>query len=65
MEINQEMFETGFKVGAIFVIGFIIGILVAQDKEIKYDLNNDGKINLTDIVLLRNYILEEENGKTK
>jgi hypothetical protein len=65
MEINQELFENGFKVGAILFIGFIIGILVAQDKTIKYDLNNDGKINLTDIVILRNYIMEEENGKIK
>jgi hypothetical protein len=65
MEINQELFENGFKVGAIFFIGFIIGILIVQNKEIKYDLNNDGKINLTDIVILRNYIMEEENGKIK
>lgn len=65
MEINQELFENGFKAGALVVIGFIMGILVAQDKTIKYDLNNDGKINLTDIVILRNYIMEEENGEVK
>ena len=65
MEINQEMFENGFKVIVILFIGFIAGILIAQDKTIKYDLNNDGKINLTDIVILRNYIMEEENGKIK
>ena len=65
MEIDLEQLEIGFKIGAIFVIGFYIGILIGQVKSIKYDLNNDGKINLTDIVILRNYIMEEENGKTK
>lgn len=68
MEINQELFKAVLKVGTIFIIGFIIGILIAQDKTIKYDLNNDGKIDLSDIVILRNYILEHEvenNGEIK
>ena len=65
MKIDQERFEITLLVGIVFFIGFVVGLLIAQDKSIKYDLNNDGKINLTDIVLLRNYILEEENGEVE
>ena len=55
------MIESVIKIGLIFIIGFVAGaLLIMCDKTTRYDLNNDGKIDLTDIVLLRNYILEKD-----
>lgn len=40
------------------LIGLIIGYLIANIPRLRYDLNNDGKINVADIIELRNYYLE-------
>lgn len=59
--MNKDMFILGIKIGIIFIVGFITGILmIMYSKPIRYDLNNDGEINLTDMVILRNYILDNE-----
>ena len=46
------------------VIGFAIGsislILIMNTPKVKYDLNDDGKVNILDLIKLRNYILDGE-----
>lgn len=41
----------------LFIIGFVIGYLIADIPRLRYDLNNDGKINIADVVKLVNYYL--------
>lgn len=40
------------------LIGFIIGFMVANIPRIRYDLNNDGKISMADVVKLVNYYVK-------
>jgi hypothetical protein len=40
------------------LIGFIIGYLIANIPKLRYDLDNDGKITVKDMIVLRNYYLE-------
>jgi hypothetical protein len=42
----------------LFLIGFIIGYLIANIPKLRYDLDNDGKITVKDMIVLRNYYLE-------
>lgn len=42
----------------LFIIGCIIGFLIGLVPRLRYDLNNDGKVNVADIVKLVNYYLE-------
>lgn len=43
----------------LFLIGGIIGFAIANIPRIRYDLNNDGKINMADITKLVNYYLNK------
>lgn len=43
----------------LLLIGFIIGFIVADIPRLRYDLNNDGKVNMADIVKLVNYYLKK------
>ena len=43
----------------LFIIGFVIGYLIADIPRLRYDLNNDGKINVADITKLANYYLNK------
>lgn len=68
MKVNKDMFKTGILLGIALIFGFMYGILLSNIKSERYDLNNDGKVDLSDIVILRNYILEHEvenNGEIK
>ena len=42
----------------LFLIGFIVGWCIANIPKIRYDLNNDGKVNVGDIILLKDYYFE-------
>lgn len=42
----------------LFITGIIIGFLIGLIPRIRYDLNNDGKVNVADITKLVNYYLE-------
>ena len=42
----------------LFIIGFITGFIIADIPRIRYDLNNDGKVNVADITKLVNYYLD-------
>ena len=42
----------------LFLIGFIIGYSIANIPKLRYDLNNDGKINMADVVKLVNYYVK-------
>lgn len=42
----------------LFVVGFIIGYLIADIPRLRYDLNNDGKVNVADILKLNKYYLD-------
>lgn len=42
----------------LFLIGFVIGYAIANIPKLRYDLNNDGKVNVADMIELRNYYLE-------
>lgn len=67
-KLNKDMFKTGILLGIALIFGFMYGILISNIKSERYDLNNDGKVDLSDIVILRNYILEHEeenNGEIK
>ena len=41
------------------LIGFIIGYLIANIPKLRYDLNNDGKVNIADVTKLVNYYLNK------
>lgn len=43
----------------LFIIGIIIGFIIGLIPRIRYDLNNDGKINVADITKLANYYLNK------
>lgn len=42
----------------LFLIGFIVGYSIANIPKLRYDLNNDGKVNVGDIILLKDYYFE-------
>ena len=42
----------------LFLIGFVIGYSIANIPKLRYDLNNDGKVNVGDIILLKDYYFE-------
>lgn len=42
----------------LFLIGGIIGYAIANIPKLTYDLDNDGKITVKDMIVLRNYYLE-------
>lgn len=42
----------------LFLIGFIVGYAIANIPKLRYDLNNDGKVNVGDIILLKDYYFE-------
>ena len=41
-----------------FIIGVIVGFIIADIPRIRYDLNNDGKVNVADIIKLNKYYLD-------
>ena len=42
----------------LFLIGYVIGYSIANIPKLRYDLDNDGKITVKDMIVLRNYYLE-------
>lgn len=42
----------------LFIIGIIIGFIIGLIPRIRYDLNNDGKVNVADIIKLNKYYLD-------
>ena len=42
----------------LFLIGFVIGYSIANIPKLRYDLNNDGKVNVADFIELKNYYFE-------
>ena len=41
----------------LLLIGFVIGYSIANIPKLRYDLDNDGKITVKDMIVLRNYYL--------
>lgn len=39
------------------VLGFIIGIIIFNIPSIKYDLNNNGQIDIADLIKMNNYYI--------
>lgn len=42
----------------LVLIGFITGYLIANIPRLRYDLNNDGKVNVADVIKLNQYYLD-------
>lgn len=42
----------------LFLIGFVVGYSIANIPKLRYDLDNDGKITVKDMIVLRNYYLD-------
>jgi len=43
----------------VFIIGVIVGLILFHP----YDANRDGKVNASDYVVIKNYIMKKESGK--
>lgn len=42
----------------LIIIGIVIGFIIGLIPRIRYDLNNDGKVNVADIIKLNKYYLD-------
>ena len=48
---------------SIYLLGILLGLLISQSPKIKYDINGDGKVTLSDAVRIVNYYIETRNNE--
>ena len=49
----------------VFSMFLLLGFMGAKAQENRYDLNDDGDVNITDVIMLVNYILGKANASDK
>ena len=58
-EVFRELLLTLVISGVTIGLGFVIAIKMYQPQVNNYDVNRDGKVSITDLVVLNKYIMEQ------
>ena len=58
-EVIKALLLTLLIAGVTIGLGFVIALKMYQPQTNNYDINRDGKVSITDLILLTKYIMEQ------
>lgn len=58
-EVIKALLLTLLIAGVTIGLGFVIALKMYQPQTNNYDINRDGKVSITDLILLNKYIMEQ------
>jgi hypothetical protein len=58
-EVIKALLLTLLIAGVTIGLGFVIALKMYQPQTNNYDVNRDGKVSITDLVILNKYIMEQ------
>jgi len=62
-EVFKALLLTLLIAGVTIGLGFVIALKMYQPRLNNYDINRDGKVSITDLVILNKYIMEQPTSE--